>query len=506
MRRLAPCLLVLPLCAGEVDPATYLPADPALSVVVPDLARSRERWQTTPYARLAQTPWGRLSVSRLTQLAGWWGPDLPQALDAARALALGLGVTANGQPDAVLAVRGDGVAMERACALIPAGTVTTTRSGDVLALAYGGIAPAQRQAVPAAIDPEADAQVHYGPARLPAVLAAFATPVPEMPGVEQQPAMTATIRLDPIGLRERWQGELDARVRPMAPELRRHTLDRAVFATLPRTAVWAIAGRAVAAVNRPVFAAVGLDAANPAIKPIEDLLAAQGLPGYLDSIQALDGPIVAWMEEGVPFPTVTCALGMDAAVAKRWVDGAADKLHLARQADGSASGFVGLINLAIGVDAPAQGPAMLVLSSAPQGLDSWRKRPGGFTEHAEIVTALAEIPADALCAGVSRGGAAWSALAQLAVLPLSQLVPPQIMSLPQDLRQQAKHGFFHLTLTDSAVRLEAGGLFGGPLGWGLATGAIAGGIGAHHAVWTEERRLRQQAKPPAKPPVDAPVF
>lgn len=484
MTCLAPCLLALtvlsaPLVAADPLPAAFIPANAELALQVPDLARSANRWARTPYPRLLETAWGRT-------LTGEWGGRLDRAAPgalAALATLQAVAVAAHGPADATPQI----VVAASGGAQLPAFLKAIWRAqlpgrlsvhGQVVAWASGAVQPG---AVPPAPAAEADAGIRLAGGRwLPAAAG----------------ELRVDLQLDAVGLRETATlaateasrlAAVAARVWADPQELRR----------LPLATLWAATWQ-----GDPALAAVlpGPDAA--VLEQFEGMLAANGLPGWGETVAACSGPATLWMAEGVPFPTLGLAISMREEPARRWIAVAAAKLNLAAQTDGAA-GFVGLLPLAIGWVKEGR----LVITSDPQGVAAWTAAKPGFAEHRGVGEVLAAMPSRTLLLGAGRGGASWAALAQLVVPMLTGMGAPQSVSLPGDLRVAADRGWLYLRLLeDGTLGSSAGGLFGGPL-----TCASAAAIAVPATMWLQgelQRERREKRAPEAAPqaPLVAPVF
>jgi hypothetical protein len=232
---------------------------------------------------------------------------------------------------------------------------------------------------------------------------------------------------------------------------------------------------------------------------MERWLADIGLPGWAVTLRGLDGPATVWMAEGVPFPSLTAALSMPEPLARRWIAAAVANLHLTQTPEG-ADGFVGLTHLSCGVL-----DGRLVMTSDPTGLDAWKLRKPGFADHAGVTTVLTAVPPRTLLLGASRGGASWSAIAQLTVPVFTAMGAPQSVALPADLKAAANRGWIYAHLPkDGGLRIDSGGLFGGPFAI-----AISGAAATSATIWLQQELRRQQRIPagePAGDPAAAPIF
>lgn len=466
MRRLALCLSAATvLAAADPVPAAYIPADAAVVVQLPDLARSRERWSRTPYARLLETGWGRMLVAE-------WEHRLERAAPGAGVVLAGLQRVAGavqGGPDAppqfTVAAAG-GAQLPAALGLfrLPGRQAV---AGTVVAWTNGTVAP-QAGAQPPAPAPEADAGITVRPGRW-------------MPGAEG--GLSIDLQLDAAGLRETAVSAPTAATR-LAATAPRTWADPQELRRLPATTLWAATWQ-----GDPLLASLpGQDAAS--LDAVERWLGQTGLPGLRETLAAASGPSTVWMAEGAPFPTLNAALGLGEEVARRWIAAAQAKLNLAATADGAA-GFIGLVPFAIGRSADGR----LVLTSDPLGIAVWQAAKPGFAEHRGVAEVLAKAPPRTVLLGAGRGGASWAALAQLTVPLFTAMGAPQAVSLPVDLRAAADRGWLYLRLLeDGTVRSEAGGLFGGPF-----TAAASTAVAVPATMWLQSQ-LRHEKKVPAVEP------
>ncbi len=493
MRCYALLLSVALLTAADPDPAAFVPADATIAVRVPDLTRSRARWNSTPYLRLLQSGWGQI-------LIGEWGGRLNQAVPGAGAALEGIGVLAlgatmsPGQPPRVV-VAGAGSPLLAALAdaqfpgavsgrAVPTPGGRLTMHGVVVAWASGSGGAIQPGApAKAPVDGEADVEIILKP---PAGGNPLSGPV------------RVDLRLDAVGLRETATLTATPASRAAAAVVTRWA-DPQELRRLPATTLWAATWDADPKVSAALVDAV---AADPGTAMFEKMLVDAGMPGWLETLRALDGPTTVWMAEGMPFPSLTLAMSMPPALAKRWIAGTSAALHLAATPEG-ADGFVGLTHIACGVL-----DGRLVITTDAIGLDAWRRRLPGFAEHTGVATVLAALPPRTVLLGASRGGASWAAVAQLTVPLFIALGAPQAVALPGDLKLAADRGWLYAKLPkDGAMIVESGGLFGGPFSVGLG-----GATATAATMWIQQELHRQKRIPAAEPavepvvPVPAPMF
>lgn len=485
--RLALILLATALSAAD-DPAAWLPAEPAVEVRLPDLARSRQRWNGTPYPALLGTAWGRVTVGEIRQRLEAALAGSVDALDGLGSVAVAATAAAGRPPDTTVAVAGDPGRIRIAVAgLLPAvpagdgegpcGDGRMASAGRIFAWSSRPDPLAARATRPLG-DPAADLVARIRPGKLP-----DADP-------SQLPAtITASLRLDPAGLRE----TVEVAPCPAAIEAGRlltRWADPGELRALPASALAALTWTADAKAAARALAALGPAADATAL---EQACTDLRLPSAIATLRALDGPCTVWFGEGSPFPTLTVALSMPEPAARPWIAAAAERFALAETPDGGRGGFVALVPLAIGWVGDGPGTGRLVVTTEPSGLDAWRNRKPGFAEHPAVRQAVTGVPSRCLVLGAGRGGASWAVLAQLAVPLFAGMGNPHVVGLPGDLRTAAGRGWLHLVLAeDGGLRLDAGGLIGGPC---AATLLASGAIPA--VLWVQH--LQHLAEPPPKP-------
>lgn len=506
MRRVLACFAPVLLLAADPDPASFIPVDAACTVRVPDVQRSRARWEASPYAGLASTAWGRTLIGEWSGRAERALPGVGQVLDGLRAAAVAATPRDGRRPEVVVAVHGQEPHLRAAAAfLLPqvsAGVPVTfsgpggrsTVHGPVLAWSPESGAALQPQgaaAPPEDRDADVELRLDVGP-WLAAVPAGGGIEGGLGAGLARVQAVRVAVRLDPAGLRERIVLEPGPVLRRAAVAANRWADPRELRA-LPATTLWAVTWQA-----DPVLTVELLPPADdPGTASFERLLAGAGLPALRETLLALDGPCTVLMSEGVPFPSLTCAWSLPQEMAERWIAAASARLNLVRDGAGAA-GFAGLVPLAIGWDA-----GRLVLTTDPLGLAAWTRREPGFADHPAIAETLRDVPDRVIAIGAGRGGASWGALAQLAVPLFTAMGAPQAVSLPGDLRVASDRGWFHARLAeDGMVRIDAGGLAGGP-----CSAALMLGVSVPATLWLqhEQRRERRQRREEAEAPADVPA-
>lgn len=490
-------LLVAGALAGaEPDATQYLPPDPVAVVRLHDLPRSAQRWDGSPYPALLATPWGasaRAALDSVLADPAVAGCDAAGVLKPLRRVAIGVAVDrAAPDPAAVaevglaLSTAGDADPIVRLCgALFPVeaplghgqrawldGTGQMSELGSLFV--YRTTPPAARLATPEPAGeplrithPEACIEAELQPEGLAVLLRALAQPGAE---TGAGPRMSIAVSVDAIGLRERTVLPFPAGQAQALGGLAWPAAPRAALDGLPASTLSALTLRFAPAVTARGLAAMRLDE-TPALRALAPFLAWNGLPRARTLLEGLDGDCVLWLAEGVPLPSANAVIGMTPEVARRVLAVLGARMNLQVADDGSLRGRWGPAPFAC-----AYREGRLVLTTDPAGVVAAQLRPGGFTDHAQIRAALAEVPADALACGVSRSGGSWGALADMAMLPIATLQVPELLSLPRDLRIAGRHGFLSWRVIDGSVVIESGGLFGGPCSlYALITGAGIGG-------------------------------
>jgi len=489
-----PVLLVLvaALVAGEADAVALLPADAAIEAALPDLVRSRMRWAASPWAGLAATAWGAVTVAEVRSRLSAALPGSVEALAGLRSAAAAV-VPGDGGRRHALAAIGDGVALGRVATAIagtPPGEGGVEIGGGRLVLGGdrlvwgGGAGPRPHDA----IDPEADLTVRLDGARLGGLAPGLPAALLPAPAPDGARPVSIAVALDPAGLRERIAVPA-SRLGMAAAMAWTRWADPAELRALPATALCAATWNADA---RALSDVLGLLRGDPGIQGCEEALAAAGCPGLSETLRACDGPGTVFIAEGVPFPTLTGAVAMAEPMARRWIGAVAAKLNLAEAGDGARSGFLGLVPFTIGwVPGPGAAAGRLVATTDPAGLDAWRRRAPGFAEH-EAVRAALTAPARCVLLGAGRGGVSWAAFAQLAVPLFAGMGNPHVVALPTDLRSAGGRGWIHGVLDrDGGLRIESGGLLGGPACLGGILGAAVPAV-----LWVQQQQARERRPPP----------
>jgi hypothetical protein len=457
------------LAAGDApEPSRWIGPHPLVTVQAHDVQRTLARFSASPYGDCGGTAWGALLVERLRAFGG---VDLGELAGSIDRVAIGVGMREEDRsPDIRWAVStgADAGPMERLCdRLSPElrGVGRIARSGRVFTFrrADGSAEPAEAAATRF---PEDCFELALDAGALGQLLgvAAPAADAPERP-------IVVGVRLDPIGMREHW--DLPVAATRKWADVHLPPAHRELLAGLPSGALMGCTFTADGSANVAALACSGLVDDPLALIAIDLSLARCGLPPLLDLIGGLRGDTVMWLEDGSPYPTFTVIAGMDERLARRLLPILALGANLAPGADGTLVGFLGVCAFEAGYR-----DGRLILTTHPEGVAGAMARAGGFAAHPDAAAALAEIPAGAVFAGASRSGPAAAALTRLALEPLAHLGVPQLAALPRDLERRGRHGFIALRQVDDGLRLEAGGMLGGP----CAAYATLGG--AAWAVYT----------------------
>ncbi|MBA2480647.1 MAG: hypothetical protein H0V44_08295 [Planctomycetes bacterium] len=476
------CLGSLAAAESTPDPATAIAADAVAMVRFNDLPRSAIRYQQTPYARLMESALGKRAREELSlamRSALPHGIDPAAVAGSARRLAFGihLPTTIPLSPWLQVATTVDDPAPLTAALapLFPNQLAAGDPAVDTLMGAAGslqwrdrlavftsinapGMADQHAPAITASVWPTIDAAADVeGTYRTEAAFTAVEAHGHQAPRARSLPTMTFSLRFDRIGMRE--HADLTYAPADMArlEDVTWKPADTRLFASLPASTLSALVIRCDGDLTRRWIELHGEGIDEPSLARIDALLQTQGLPAYWDLMTRLDGDILVYTEESAPFPVVSAVMAIDPAIGSRLIE--VIRTHLLGPPGDAMLGMIG----PVAIYGEQRGPD-LILTTNPAGIDAVAMRQKGFTDHAEIREALAEIKADAIVAGVSRSGASWGTVAQLAAIPLSALGIRQLMTLPQDVRKAGRYGFVSCSPNASGFSLDAGGLLGGPIG------------------------------------------
>ena len=462
-------------------PLAALPADTRAVLRLHDHARSADRWAASPYPALLATPWG---VGLARETATQPGPFLLLAqLAAAKSATIGI-VPVDGRPvghvlatvvpgapfaipDAEVAITGADARATVPLERYRLDGVLRARGPGLdggLRFRWDELLPLPAGALAAGGSPDADGEAVWKAA---------------LPGVADGVLVAAQWTIEPFGLRER----LRLTGIPVPPSDKKpHSVDRAVFAGLPPTALWALA------TVQPLDIAGQVPGFD--VKVVDRWAADAGVADW-DALRGQVGPALLWADQGAPLPAISFALDMPQALGEAALALLDAKLQFSPGADGVHLGVAGFIPVQA-----AWRDGRLLVTTAPGGIAAAAARPGGFTAVPEVAAALKELPAgDLLAAGLGRSGPSWGAVASLA--PWLTRRKPELATLGADLAKAGKHGFLALRRDGADVVVDAGGLLGGPLSTAAITGAFL--------RTTSDRKPRTDGGPrQAPPPVEEP--
>lgn len=473
---------VVPAAAAPA-PLAALPADTRVVLRLHDQARAAGRWAASPYPALLATPWG---TGFAGETAKQPGPFLLLAqLAGAQTATLGI-VPVDGRPVGhVLATVAAGVpfaipevdvvtAGSDARATVPLDRyrldgVLRTRGPGIdggLRFRWDELLPLPTGTIAAAVAPAADSEAAWKAV---------------VPGAAEGVLATVEWTIEPFGLRER----LRLAGIPVPPSDKKpHAVDRAVFAGLPPTTLWALA------TIHPLEIAGQVPGFDPAI--VDRFAADAGIADW-EALRGQVGPALLWAEQGAPLPAISFSLAMPQVLGEAALALLDAKLQFSPGADGVHLGVAGFIPVQA-----AWRDGQLLVTTASGGIAAAAARPGGFTAVPEVAAALTELPAgDLLAAGLGRSGPSWGALASLA--PWLTRRKPELATLGADLTKAGKHGFLAVRRDGADVAIDAGGLLGGPLSTAAITGAFFRMSAGERRPPRAERQERQ-APPPAEAP------
>lgn len=473
---------VVPPPAAVPAPLAALPADTRAVLRLHDHARTAARWSASPYPALLATPWGAGFSSEAAKQPGPF--LLLSQLAAARTATLGIVPVAGRPVGHVLATIEPGVPFTipdvdvvatgaDARATVPLDGyrldgVLRTRGPGIdggLRFRWDELLPLPAGSLAAAGAPTADSEASWKGV---------------VPGVADGVLVAADWTIEPFGLRER----LRLTGIPVPPSDRKpHSVDRAVFAGLPPTTLWALA------TVHPLEIAGQVPGFDPTV--VDRFAVDAGIADW-DALRGQVGPALLWADQGAPLPAISLSLAVPQALGEAVLALLDARFQFSPGADGVHLGVAGFIPVQA-----AWRDGQLLVTTASGGIAAAAARPGGFTAVPEVASALKELPAgDLLAAGLGRSGPSWGGIASLA--PWLTRRKPELATLGADLAKAGKYGFLALRRDGADVAIDAGGLLGGP----LSTAAITG---AFFRMTSGERRPRgdtapQQVPPPAEEP------
>ena len=512
-----------PLAAADapLDPSQFLPPAAVATLRLNDLPRSQTRFVGTPFAKLLATGWGKLLSGHLDgglQDLAKQGNDVVPILRSLTAATVGIALPAKDQQDiaGALLLAGDAAPLKAmltkvvgAEPTLAAGNPTWVVGGGQLtafgqlfayasAPAGGGLVKAvtPRSPVTPAVHPEACLEGLIDVKAFAEFLRTTGTPNSLSVGSGMIDSVAFSLALDPIGIREHWDMPFAAAHAAALAPLVAPPANLDLLRSLPATTLFALTVHVDAKQSAQELAIAKADIDDAQLGKIDGVLGQAGLPPYLELVKAIDGDVLVFCEEGVPFPTGTLALGLAAETATKLLAALKDKASLQDLGDGTLSGMVGVVQLQA-----AYQKGQLILTTNPAGIAGFAARQAGFADQPEIKSALAELKPGAVGVGVSRTGATYAAFAQLALTFAAMAgVDPKYMTMPQDLRAAGRYGFLSYQRTPKGYTLDAGGLLGGVIGmYSLLGGAAAG---AYFYTFAQMNGLQAA---PAQPPAGKPA-
>lgn len=176
------------------------------------------------------------------------------------------------------------------------------------------------------------------------------------------------------------------------------------------------------------------------------------------ALGAVDGHIVAWVEPGVPLPTVTVEVDLPQAAADALIAATGEP----RAADGSISSFTGMVTATLGWR-----DGRLIFTTVPGGLDAIDRR-GGFPRHPEVQRAFDAMPdRQPNLAVILRPAALVETVA-----PFVAMAGPEwgqrLEAYEQRLVADSAYAYFTVASDAQGLRMDAAGLLA------LVAGAVMG--------------------------------
>lgn len=475
------------LTAADAQPAADAPAEadsPSPSGValhLIDLDRSRTRWADSPYPALLQTRWGHWMQEQVAALvASEWNLDaeiLAEAGASQRQITAGLVrdpddphaaplivVTGVGDLDDVVPLLGD--------TAIAAGMEPTpvwlTSTGDLIARPDGWLWRQTRlaqaftsvptiPAAPADASEAADVMLTIAPGAVDD----FNRFVDEDDAGGAEPTgQRIVLTLDPLGLREQQLQQLSperalrllTRSPPPAP--------RAALLALPADTLWAFSlGWDATALW--TWTEVDMDADQ--LATLEKAIAPLGIGSVGDICRDLRDDVQVWCRAAAPFPTLWLDAGCTEARARLLLGALRDHAGFTVTDELTGTGAAGPLPLQV---------------AWKDGRFRATTDPFGFVDAAPATT-FGDVPAiqaasahwhpDAFFIAASRSDASWRAVGGLVQLAVLAQGHQDFATLATDLAQAGHYGYASGDVTaEGHVRIDAGGLFGGPIGWILS--------------------------------------
>lgn len=517
------CIDRLAAADAPLEPSQFLPPAAVATLRLNDLPRSVARFAGTPFAKLLTTGWGKhLSgqIDAALQDLAKQGNDVVPILHSLTAATAGLALPGKDQQDfgGGLLLAGDAAPLKAMLTKVvgseptlAAGNPTWVVGGGQLtafgplfayasAPAGGGLVKAVAPRSPATppVHPESCLEGGVDVKAFAQFLRATGTPNSLSVGSGMIDSLAFSLALDPIGIREHWDMPFAAAHAAALAPLVGVPANLDLLRSLPASTLFALTVHVDAKQSAQELEIAKADIDEAQLGKVDALLAQGGLPPYLELVKAIDGDVLLFCEEGVPFPTGTLALGVTGDTATKLLAALKDKANLQDLGDGTLSGLLGVVQLQA-----AYQKGQLILTTNPTGVAGFAARQAGFADQPEIKAAFAELKPGAVGVGASRTGATYAAFAQLALTFAAMAgVDPKYMTMPQDLRAAGRYGFFSYQRTPKGLTLDAGGLLGGVIGMYTLLGGSAAGM--YFYTFAQMNGLQQAPAqaPAAKPAKD----
>lgn len=484
MRGLLALMLLWPcIAAAETvapNPAAWIPDDAKAWVLLHDGERSRARWATSPYATLMTTAWAASLSESLSAKLSERDIDAKSLLPIfshTRQCAFACSLI---DDDLVLTLAGDSNLDAWRSLLINADAIATRLDGrqlwlsddcEMLALESGWLWRKTPLAQPLTIAPRSTTLAITAPESdlecilEPGIIAALETLLDEPLNMDSDEGQFISLTLAEIGLHERQiqrSGTASAaliRAAALDPIPHQRLLD------LPGDTLWAVASRLDSSLLLDALMQEdGMDDFDRA--QIDAGLVELGIPALSDCLPLLGNEIVLWCRAGAPWPIFEADLSCDRELADAIIAACRTHLNLSDVGDAGVEGVVGMVSLRL-----AWKDGHLRVSTDPFGLD--QQQAGRFGDHAMVQAAVAHWHDDAFVIAASRSRESWLAIGGLAQLGLLGLGQTNFGTLAGDLAKAGRYGYCSARRDGGDIIVDAGGLFGGPIGWVCAGLAFA---------------------------------
>ena len=463
-------------------PLATLPPTSRIVVRLADHQRAQLRWEDSPFPLLLKTPWGKGLINEASKRPNVY--VLLTQLALAEQATMGIEVLGQ-QPDGhvVATVSNTALADEltarKAQVVVDGSTLRATIAmqayrldeafrqggpGPNMRWSWDDLLPLPAKELTAPITRGVDAEVCWSQR------AAWAPA-----GAIFRVAWT----LEPFGLRERVRISGCPAVASTSGTA--IYADRAVFAGLPGSTIWAVSCGSL-----PTLVANFPLAESACTKWATGL----GLGSWGELAPRL-GSVLVRVEQGAPMPALTVEVSMPQETAARVLALLDEHQQFSADPDGTHLGVMGFVPVQAGWR-----DGRLVLTTLAGGVTAAITRPGGFLAQPGVTDALKELPTgNLLCAGLSRSDESWAAFTALA--PWLTRRKPELATLSTDVRKAGIYGFIALQRDQDALLIDAGGLCGGP----VSASALVTGFLRTCFPRDGERRPRP-AQPAASPRVE----